>query len=86
MENRMNDKEIMENILLCLKGECDLLMHGAIESSTTGVHSAFTQAFNDTLAMQNEVYSKMAQKGWYPAQNADYQQINAVKQKFSAAN
>ena len=82
----MNDKEIMENLLLNLKGECDLMMHGAIESSTENVHSAFTRAFNDTLAMQNEVYAKMAQKGWYPAQNADAQQINAIKQKFNSAN
>ena len=80
----MNDKEIMENLLLNLKGECDLMMHGAIESSTMGVHTAFTQASNEVLAMQNEVYSKMAQKGWYLAQNADAQQINAVKQKYSA--
>ncbi len=79
----MNDKEIMENLLLNLKGECDLLMHGAIESSTPDVHSAFTQAFNDTLAMQNEVYAKMAQKGWYPATTAQPQEIAAVKQKFS---
>ena len=82
----MNDKEIMENILLNLKGECDLLMHGAIESSTANVHTAFTRVFNDTLTMQNEVYAKMAQQGWYPAQNADSQQINAVKQKYSSAN
>ena len=82
----MNDKEIMENLLLNLKGECDLMMHGAIESTTAGVHSAFTQAFNETLTMQNEVYNKMAQKGWYPAQNADTQQISAVKKKFTNAN
>ena len=79
----MNDKEIMENILLNLKGECDLMMHGAIESSNADVHSAFTSCFNDTLAMQNEVYAKMAAKGWYPTQYADSQQINAVKQKYS---
>lgn len=81
----MNDKEIMENLLLNLKGECDLMMHGALESSTAGVHGAFTQALSDTIAMQNEVYAKMAQKGWYPAQNADNQQISAVKQKYSTA-
>ena len=79
----MNDKEIMENILLNLKGECDLMMHGAVESATADVHSAFTQGFNDTLAMQNEVYAKMAQKGWYPTQNAKPDEINAVKQKYS---
>ena len=33
----MQDKEIMENILLNLKGECDLYMHGAIESATPSV-------------------------------------------------
>ena len=81
----MNDKEIMENLLLNLKGECDLMMHGAVESSTAGVHSAFTEALNETVAMQNQVYSAMAQKGWYPAQNAQQTQIDAVKQKFSQA-
>jgi spore coat protein CotF len=79
----MNDKEIMENILLNLKGECDLLMHGAIESATPNVHNVFTQAFNETLTMQNEVYAKMAQKGWYPATTADQNQIANVKQKYS---
>ena len=79
----MNDKEIMENLLLNLKGECDLMMHGAIESSTENVHSAFTRAFNDTLAMQNEVYAKMAQKGWYPATTVEPQKIDTLKQKYS---
>ena len=80
----MNEKEIMENLLLVVKGECDLLMHGAIESSTPNVHMAFTTALNDTLAMQNEIYNKMASKGWYPATQAEPTQINAVKQKFAA--
>ena len=82
----MNDKEIMENLLLNLKGECDLMMHGAIESSTANVHSAFTEALNDTVCMQNQVYSMMAKKGWYSAQSAQPQQIDTVKQKYSAAN
>lgn len=82
----MNDKEIMENLLLNLKGECDLLMHGAIESSTPNVRGAFTQAFNEALTMQSEIYAKMAQKGWYPAQNAQPTEISAVKQKYSVAN
>lgn len=82
----VNEKEIMENLLLNLKGECDLFMHGAIESASTAVHAAFTQALNDTIAMQNQVYAKMSAKGWYPAQSAQPQQINAVKQKFNQAN
>lgn len=81
----MNEKEIMENLLLNLKGECDLMMHGAIESSTMNVHSAFTDALNDTVCMQNQVYSMMAKKGWYPAQSAQQTQIDAVKQKYNQA-
>ena len=79
----MEDKIIMNNILSVTKGACDLMMHGAIESSTQNVHGVFVQAFNDTLCMQNEIYAKMAQKGWYPAQQAEQQQISAVKTKFA---
>lgn len=33
----MNDKHLMENILLLEKGVCDLFLHGTIESSTDNV-------------------------------------------------
>ena len=79
----MNDKEIMTNILNAVKGECDLMMHGAIESSTPAVHGAFTQSFNDALSMQNQIYAKMAAKGWYPAEQAQQNEISKVKQKFA---
>lgn len=80
----MQDKEIMENILLNLKGECDLLMHGALESATPAVHTAFKSALSETLAMQSEVYAKMAEKGWYPTTPAEQKQIDSVKQKYSS--
>ena len=79
-----NDRQIMENILLNIKGECDLMMHGAIESSTPDVHSAFTKAFNEALGMQNAVYAKMAEKGWYPSTTVEQQKIDSLKKKFSA--
>ena len=79
----MNDQSIMENILLTTKGVCDLYMHGAIESGTQNVHQAFDTALNDSLCMQSDIYQKMSQKGWYPAQQADQQQINQVRQKYA---
>ncbi|MCI7736437.1 MAG: spore coat protein [Clostridiales bacterium] len=79
----MNDQAIMENLLLTTKGVCDLYMHGAIESNTEGVHQAFDQALCDSLAMQGDIYKTMAAKGWYPAQQADAQQIAQVRQKFA---
>lgn len=62
----MDDKNLMEGILLLEKGVCDLYMHGTIESSTDNVHQAFNTALNDSLCMQDTLYDKMAAKGWYP--------------------
>ncbi len=80
----MNDKAIMENLLQTAKGACDLYMHGTIESSTQNVHGAFDQALKDSLGMQSGIYQKMSQKGWYPMQQAQQQQITDMKNKFSA--
>ncbi|MCI8554403.1 MAG: spore coat protein [Clostridiales bacterium] len=80
----MDDKNLMENILLLEKGACDLFMHGTIESPTANVHQAFSTALNDSLCMQDTLYSKMAAKGWYPSEQVDQTRVNTVKQKFSA--
>ena len=80
----MDDKLIMNTILSNVKGVCDLMMHGSIESSTPDVHSAFKQGLDDALNMQNQIYNKMSQKGWYPQQQAEQQQIDSTKQKFSS--
>lgn len=78
----MNDKEIMEGMLLSAKGVCDLYMHGSIESGTENVHNAFTTALEDGLCMQKAIYKQMSDKGWYTAQQAQAQQIQQVKQKY----
>ena len=79
----MDDKCLMENILLTTKGVCDLYLHGAIESNTANVHSAFDTALKDSLTMQDDIYKKMAAKGWYPTDQAEQQKLQQVKQKFA---
>ena len=79
----MTDKDLMEDILLLEKGACDLFMHGTIESSTNNVHNAFSNALNEALCMQDKIYDKMAEKGWYPTEMVEQAKINTVKQKFS---
>ena len=79
----MDDKCIMENLLLTTKGVIDLYMHGAIESSTTNIHQAFSSAFDDTLCMQDNIYKQMTAKGWYQTENVPQQQIQQTKQKYS---
>ena len=80
----MDDRCIMENILLTTKGACDLYMHGVIESGTTNVHQAFSGALNDTICMQDSIYKQMSQKGWYSDSQVQQQKIDQVKQKFTA--
>ena len=79
----MNDQQIMEDILMTTKGVCDLYMHGTIESATPRTRQTFDSALSDSLCMQGDVYQKMASKGWYPAQQAQQQQIDQVRGKFA---
>ncbi len=80
----MDDKCIMENLLLVTKGACDLYLHGSIESPTANVHQTFTNALNGTLAMQDAIYKQMSAKGWYQVEAAPQQQIAKVRGKFAA--
>ncbi len=79
----MEDKDLMESELLIIKGVCDLYLHGAIESTTAEVHSAFKDALNVSLDIQNKLYNLMAEKGWYKTELADQTKIDTVKQKFA---
>ena len=79
----MNDQSIMENLLLTTKGVCDLYMHGTIESSTQNVHQVFSEALQDSLSMQDDIYKKMSEKGWYTSTQADDQQRTQVRQKYA---
>ena len=79
----MDDKCIMENILLVEKGACDLYLHGTIEAGTANVNQAFRSALNQTLSMQSHVYQEMSQRGWYQAEQAESHKMPKVKNKFS---
>ena len=79
----MDDKCIMENLLLTTKGVCDLYMHGTIEASTANVHQTFNQALNDSLCMQDDIYKEMSAKGWYQMEQAEQQKIMKVKNQFA---
>lgn len=80
----MDDKCLMENMLLLEKGVCDLYMHGTIESSTANVHQTFNGALGESLGMQDTMYQEMANKGWYPTEQVEQNKVETVKQKFLA--
>lgn len=80
----MEDRDIMQKELLVMKGVCDLYLHGTLEATTAEVHSAFKNALNDALNIQNKIYTLMAEKGWYNMQNVEQQKIDTVKQQFAS--
>lgn len=80
----MQDKELMEQELLTLKGVCDLYLHGALEATTAEVHMAFKDALNESLDIQNKIYNLMKERGWYQTDTAEQTKIDSAKQKFSA--
>ena len=80
----MQDRDLMENELLVIKGVCDLYLHGALESTTAEVHQAFQDALETSLNIQNKIYNLMAEKGWYKTDIAEQQKIDSTKQKFSS--
>lgn len=77
----MEDRELMEKELLVIKGVCDLYLHGTIESTTAEVHTAFKDALNTSLDIQNKIYNLMAEKGWYTTELAAQSKIQQEKQK-----
>ena len=79
----MEDRDLMENELLLIKGVCDLYLHGTIEASTAEVHMAFKDALNESLDIQNKIYNLMKEKGWYQTDTAEQTKIDAAKQKFA---
>ncbi len=80
----MEDKDLMENELLVIKGVCDLYLHGTIEATTAEVHMAFKDALNESLDIQNKIYNLMKERGWYQTDTAEQTKIDATKQKYMA--
>ena len=81
----MDDRNVMENLLMLEKGVCDLFLHASIESATQNVNTSFKNALNDSLCMQDDIYHKMQAKGWYPTENADQNKMQSLKQKYASA-
>lgn len=79
----MQDKNIMQDILMLEKGVCDLYMHGAIESSTKNIGNTFKSALESSLSIQEDIYNQMESKGWYTTEQAEQSKIDTLKQKFT---
>jgi len=82
----MKDKLAMENILLLLKGTCEVYVHGTQEASNEAIHSILKEGLEELLKMQKEVYDKMTEYGWYEIKNIEAKEINKTLQNLQNKN
>ena len=78
----MNDQILLENMLLLLKSTTEVYVHGSLESSTKSVHSSLKNGLDEILKMQNDLYNKMSEYGWYKTQNIDNKTIKQTLKKL----
>ena len=76
----MNDKLLLENILLILKSNMEVYTHGTLESSNQDVRETIKYGLETTIELQNNLYNKMSECGWYQVNNID---ANAIKQTLT---
>ncbi|MDR0914961.1 MAG: spore coat protein [Oscillospiraceae bacterium] len=79
----MGDKEYMQDILLTSKTLVGLYHYATQESSTEQLHNQFQSNLNDTLNMQHNIFAAMEKNGWYQTQQAEQEQVNQVKSKYT---
>lgn len=81
----MNDQLLMENVLLLLKSNTEVYVHGTLESSNKKVHEALHFGLEETLKLQHNLYQKMTECGWYQVKNVEAKSIKDTLKKVKKA-
>ena len=82
----MNDQLLMENVLLLLKSNMEVYVHGTLEASNKPVHEALHYGLEETLKLQHNLYGKMTECGWYTVSNVSTKTINDTLKKLKKKN
>lgn len=80
------DKEILTDALQSEKFLTSGYNTSSIESATPAIRSEFVNILTDEHQIQNEIFTEMQNRGWYPVEAAEQVKINQAKQKYSAQN
>jgi spore coat protein CotF len=79
----MNDRLLLDNMLLLLKSTVEVYVHGSLESSTKEVHNALKSNLDTIIKLQDELYKKMTECGWYVIQNIEAKEIKKTLKKVN---
>lgn len=80
----MQEKDYFEGILNSVKLASDLLMHGALESSTDEINETFIKSEQTMLEIQHEIFNTMKDNNWYKLENIKESEIAKALKKQKA--
>lgn len=80
----MNDQILMDNMLLLLKSTVEVFVHGSLESSTKAVHNALKNGLDEIIKLQDELYRKMTEYGWYQISTVETKKIKQTIKKLES--
>lgn len=78
------DKEMLTDLLSSQKFVTDGYNSFANECATPNIKTDFVNILREEHQIQNDVFTEMQKRGWYPTEAADQNKINQAKQKYSA--
>ena len=80
----MNDKLILESILLLLKSTVEVYVHGTLEASNKIVHNTLKDGLDEIMKMQFDTFNIMKDAGYYKITNIEASDINKTIKKLNA--
>ena len=84
MQPGFGDKDMLTDVLSSQKFVTDGYNTSANESATPAIRSDFVNILTEEHQIQNEVFTEMQNRGWYPVEAADQNKINQARQKYQS--
>ncbi len=80
---QLTDKEQITDLLCAEKYLTSVYNTYACEAATPAVKSCLLNTLTETHRMQEELFTEMSTRGWYPTEKAEETKINQAKQQYS---
>lgn len=77
------DQDMMKDLLSSQKFITENYNSFANECATPSIKTGFVNILKEEHQIQNDVFSEMQKRGWYPTEAADQNKVNQAKQKYS---
>ena len=81
-QNSFCDQDMLTDLLASQKFITDGYNTFANECATPAVKADFVNILGEEHQLQNQVFTEMQKRGWYPVEAADQSKISQAKQKY----